>query len=84
MSGDHNISYSLMCAVREGNVERVGELIDSFGLSYSQAWLEGYALLCIAVFNEHTEAAKLLLTYSSKVKISWFSSLRLGCEVFLL
>ena len=27
MSGDHNISYSLMCAVREGNVERVRELI---------------------------------------------------------
>jgi len=68
MSGDHNISYSLMCAVCEGNVERVRELIDSFGLSYSQTWSEGYVLLCDAVVNKHTEVAKLLLTYGSKVK----------------
>jgi len=67
MSGDHNISYSLMCAVREGNVERVRELIDSFGLSYSQTWLEGYLLLRDAVLNKHTEVAKLLLTNGSKV-----------------
>ena len=68
MSGDHNISCSLMCAVCEGNVERVRELIDSFGLSYSQARSEGYVLLCDAVVNKHTEVAKLLLTKGSKVK----------------
>jgi len=49
-----------MCAVHEGNLERVRELIDSFGLSYSQAWSEGYVLLCGAVANKHTEVAKLL------------------------
>jgi len=68
MSGDHNISDSLISAVREGKVERVRELIDSFGLSYSQAWSEGYDLLCDAVANKHTEVAKLLLTNGSKVK----------------
>ena len=60
MSGDHNISYSLICAVRYGNVKRVKELIDSFGLSYSQAWSEVYVLLRDAVANKHTEVAKLL------------------------
>jgi len=73
-----------MCAVCEGNVVRVRVLIDSFDLSYSQAWSEGYVLLCDAVVNKHTEVAKLLLTYGSKVKISWFSPLHLGWEVFLL
>jgi len=33
MSGDHNISYSLIYAVCEGHLERVREIIDSFGLS---------------------------------------------------
>jgi len=73
-----------MCAVREGNVERVRELIDSFGLSYSQPWLEGYVLLCISVAKKRTQVAKLLLTFGLKVKITWISSLHLGCEVFLL
>jgi len=57
-----------MCAVCEGNVERVRELTDSSGLSYSQAWSEGYALLCDATVNKHTEVAKLLLTNGCKVE----------------
>jgi len=68
MSGDHIISSSLILAVQEGNLERVRELIDSFGLSYSQAWSEGYVLLCDAVVYKHTEVAKLLLTNGSRVK----------------
>ena len=67
MLGDLVTSYSLICAVREGRLETVRELISSFGLSYSQAWSEGYVLLCDAVENKHTEVAKLLLTNGSKV-----------------
>ena len=67
MLGDQDISYSLICAVCEGRLERVRELISSYGLSYSQAWAEGYVLLCDAVDNKHTEVAKLLLTNGSKV-----------------
>ena len=63
MSGDNNISYRLIYAVRYGNVERVRELIDCFGLSYSG----GYDLLCDALANKQTEVAKLLLTKGSKV-----------------
>jgi ankyrin repeat protein len=68
MLGDQDTSYSLICAVKEGRVERVRELISSYGLSYSQAWSEGYVLLSDAVENKHTEVAKLLLTNGSKVK----------------
>ena len=67
MVGDQDISYSLIRAVCEGRLEIVRELISSYGLSYSQAWSEGYDLLRDAVENEHTEVAKLLLTNGSKV-----------------
>ena len=67
MQGDQDTSYSLICTVREGRLERVRELIGSYGLSYSQAWSEGYVLLHDAVANKHTEVAKLLLTNGSKV-----------------
>jgi len=67
MSGDRDISNSLIYAVRDGNLERVRELIDSFGLCYSEAWSEGYVLLCDAIVYKHTKVAELLLTNGSKV-----------------
>jgi ankyrin repeat protein len=67
MLSDQNISYRLICAVYEGRLERVRELIISFGLSYSQAWSEGFVLLCDTLACKHTEVAKLLLTKGSKV-----------------
>ncbi|XP_020297140.1 uncharacterized protein LOC109861755 isoform X2 [Pseudomyrmex gracilis] len=63
----NNTSSRLTCAVREGNLERARELITSFGLSYSEAWLGGYALLCDAIRKKHTQVIKLLLTNGSKV-----------------
>jgi ankyrin repeat protein len=63
MEGDQHISFNLICAVREGRLERVKKLISSYGLPDS----EGYALLCDAVKNKHTEVVKLLLTNGSKV-----------------
>lgn len=48
MLGNQDVNYSLISAVREGRLERARELINSFGLSYSQAWSEGYVLLCDA------------------------------------
>ena len=67
MVGGQDISYSLISAVREGRLGRVGELIRTYGLSYSKAWAEGYHLLYDALDNKHTEVAKLLLTNGSKV-----------------
>lgn len=67
MLGNDNTSYSLISAVREGRLERARELINSFGLSYSQAWSEGYVLLRDAIENKHTAVTKLLLTNGSKV-----------------
>jgi len=67
MLGRRDFSYSLIYAVHEGRLERVRELIGSYGLSYSQAWAEGYRLLLVAVQNKYTEVAKLLLTNGSKV-----------------
>ena len=69
MEGDQDTSKSLICAVREGRVERKRELVCSYGLSYSQAWADGYVLLFYAVGYEHTEVAKLLLTNGAKVNI---------------
>jgi hypothetical protein len=33
MLGDKDTSYSLICAVRDGRLQRVRELITSYGLS---------------------------------------------------
>ncbi|MFP3032501.1 MAG: ankyrin repeat domain-containing protein, partial [Wolbachia sp.] len=65
--GNQDVNYSLISAVHEGRLERTRELINSFGLSYSQAWSEGYVLLCDAVKNKHAAVSKLLLTSGSKV-----------------
>ena len=51
MPADKDTRYSLICAVREGRIERVRELISSYGLSYSQTWSGGYILLHDAVAN---------------------------------
>jgi ankyrin repeat protein len=67
MLGDQDINRSLFHAVSAGNVEEVRKIINSFGPSYSPPWSEGYALLCNAVENNHTEVAKLLLASGSKV-----------------
>ena len=67
MPGGHDIIYSLICAIHEGNLERVRELIDSFGLSYSLRSSEGYVLLRDAVASKRTEVAKLLLINGFKV-----------------
>ena len=64
---DINVNYSLSSAVRNGDLKRVRELINSYGLSYLQAWSEGYVLLRDAIANEHTEIARLLLINGSKV-----------------
>jgi ankyrin repeat protein len=66
MLGNEYTSYSLISAIRERRLERVRELIGSFGLSYSQAWLEGYVLLHDAIENKHTEITKLVLVNGSK------------------
>jgi len=61
-SDQHNI-FKLIFAVREGRLERVRELISSYGLSDS----EGYALLFDAVKNERTEVVKTTFN-------KWFES----------
>ena len=57
----------LISAVSAENLQKVIELISSYGQCYFQAWSEGYVLLHIALKNKHTEVAKLLLTNTSKV-----------------
>ena len=65
--GDPDTNYSFICAVREGNLERLRELISAHGLCYSQAWSHGYVLLRCAVKNKYTEVAKLLLEKFAKL-----------------
>jgi ankyrin repeat protein len=67
MLGDQDVNCSLISAGNGGNLQRVRQLISSYGLSYSQAWLEEYILLRDALKNKHTEVAKLLLTNGSKL-----------------
>ena len=67
MLGDKDINSSLFHAINAGNLDRVRELISSYGLSYSRRWADGYVLLRDAVENKQPEVAKLLLTNGSKV-----------------
>ncbi|XP_044742473.1 ankyrin-3-like [Chrysoperla carnea] len=64
---NQDINVSLIRAVRQGKLNRARELINLYGLSYSEAWSKGYVLLCEALKNRHLEMAKLLLTSGSKV-----------------
>lgn len=64
-----DVTMTLINAVREGRLEATRELINIFGLSYSQAWSNGYLLLREATKNKHSEIAKLLLTSGSEVNI---------------
>lgn len=67
MQDNQNASKWLMSAVREGRIERVKELINSFGLCSSRKQPGGYGLLLYAVWNKHTEIANLLLANGCKV-----------------
>jgi hypothetical protein len=67
MANDQGANCSLISAVNAGNLQRVRELIIAIGLSYSQAWSDGYVLLRNAVKNRYTDVAKLLLTTGSNV-----------------
>ncbi|KAF5292012.1 hypothetical protein FQA39_LY14129 [Lamprigera yunnana] len=60
-------TQNLISEIREGRLERARKLINSFGLSYSQAWSDGYVLLRDAVKNKHAAVVKLLLSSGSKV-----------------
>ncbi|XP_076684312.1 uncharacterized protein LOC143377171 [Andrena cerasifolii] len=67
MRGNQHASKSLMSAVCEGRLERVRELISSFGLPYSRNQSEGYDLLRTAIEKKHAEIANLLLANGCKV-----------------
>ncbi|XP_065564538.1 putative ankyrin repeat protein RF_0381 [Artemia franciscana] len=74
MCDNYDVNYSLIRAVRQGELERTKELINSFGLSYSKGWSEGYVLLRDALFNRKIEIAKLLLNHGCKVNSKNMSS----------
>ena len=67
MQNNQNASKWLHSAVREGRIDRVRELISSFGLCSSRKQPGGYGLLLHAVSNKYTEIANLLLANGCKV-----------------
>ncbi|XP_044726605.1 putative ankyrin repeat protein RF_0381 isoform X3 [Chrysoperla carnea] len=64
---NQDIGRSLIRAIRNGELETARELINSYGLPYSESSPKGYDLLCDALDNKHSEIAKLLLTSGSEV-----------------
>ncbi|CAG9765618.1 unnamed protein product [Ceutorhynchus assimilis] len=61
------VNSDLISAVCGGDLETSRQMIDSFGLSYSPSWANGYVLLVHALKNNHAAVAKLLLTKGAKV-----------------
>ncbi|KAK2706053.1 hypothetical protein QYM36_016167 [Artemia franciscana] len=66
-------NYSLICAVRQGDLERTKELINSYGLSYSKDWSEESRR--DALINGKIEIAKLLSNPRCKVRGMAFDSI---------
>ncbi|XP_044726615.1 serine/threonine-protein phosphatase 6 regulatory ankyrin repeat subunit B-like [Chrysoperla carnea] len=64
---NRDIRRRLIRAIRHGKLETARELINSYGLPYSESSPKGYDLLCDALDNKHSEVAKLLLTSGSEV-----------------
>ncbi|CAG9765617.1 unnamed protein product [Ceutorhynchus assimilis] len=61
------VNSDLISAVCKGELETSRQIIDSFGLSYSPSWANGYVLLLHALRNNHVAVAKLLLKKGAKV-----------------
>ncbi|XP_044728090.1 putative ankyrin repeat protein RF_0381 isoform X1 [Chrysoperla carnea] len=64
---NRDIRRRLIRAIRHGKLEIARELINSYGLPYSESSSKGYGLLCYALDNKHSEIAKLILTSGSEV-----------------
>ena len=58
---EKNASHYLITAVREGDEERVREIINTYGLSFLPGWSDGYTLLRDALKYQNRDVAKLLL-----------------------
>ncbi|KAJ8686975.1 hypothetical protein QAD02_022769 [Eretmocerus hayati] len=64
---DQDVNTRLFDAVKSGSLDKVEYIIKTYGLSYSSAWARGYALLCTAFKEDHTDIAELLLRHGSRV-----------------
>uniref|UniRef100_A0A8D8V4H8 Ankyrin-1 n=1 Tax=Cacopsylla melanoneura TaxID=428564 RepID=A0A8D8V4H8_9HEMI len=62
------VSAQMIDAVSEGNLEKVKDLVNTYGIHCCQAWDYGYVLLQSAICNRFNEIACFLLTKGSKVK----------------
>ena len=58
---------AFMTAVRQGNIDKLREIIAARGPCYVKEWKDGYSLLRTALEKKHSEVAKLLLTSGSNV-----------------
>ncbi|KAK2715890.1 hypothetical protein QYM36_010456 [Artemia franciscana] len=67
LQDNYDVNYSLIRAVREGELERTRELINLFGLSYSKGWHKGYTPLHCAAEKGITEVVQLLLDSGANV-----------------
>ncbi|KAL1462259.1 hypothetical protein WDU94_014108 [Cyamophila willieti] len=61
------VSDQMIDAVLEGNLEKVKDLVKSYGIHSCEAWDYGYVLLQIAISKGFKEIACFLVTIGSKI-----------------
>lgn len=64
-----DIKRHLTNAIRKGRVNKVKNIIESYGISYFPEWEEGFNLLCDALTHKQSNVAKLLLNSGCKVSV---------------
>ena len=61
------VNSVLLSAIRYGKIERVREILYTYGVSYSKDWSDGYVLLCVALEYKKPAIVMLLLDMGCKV-----------------
>ncbi|XP_057336438.1 E3 ubiquitin-protein ligase mind-bomb-like [Microplitis mediator] len=64
---DLQIYYDMLNAIKKGDTQKVKDMIEEFGLSFSPLWDDGYRLLTTAIQKNKVEIVSYLLGKNAKV-----------------
>ncbi|XP_057336441.1 putative ankyrin repeat protein RF_0381 [Microplitis mediator] len=59
--------YDMLNSIKNGDTQKVKDIIDEFGLSFSPLWDDGYRLLTTAIEKDKVEIVSYLLGKNAKV-----------------
>ncbi|KAH0552402.1 hypothetical protein KQX54_009583 [Cotesia glomerata] len=68
---DLELYYEMRNIIKAGNLEKMKQIINNYGLSYCSAWDDGYKLLTEACVQNHSHLAEYLLSKNAKINCDY-------------